>query len=822
MFWNKEPSDEQVVGAVLRGARDDFAILVRRYRRTVYAVALAETGRWADAEDIVQDTFLKAYEALDAVREKKCIRGWLFAIAQNAARSMLRRRKHEVLMEQVPEDRPASPPEEPMTEDTRDQLLRLLNSLKEEDRHLVTMHYFSGMRSHEIAETLGISSMAVRKRLQRAREGLGGKMLAELSGAEKLLPDPENDIKRVMAAIATIEAPWMPRAAIPAGEKPALLSGHGERAVPGKGGSLMSVLKEACAIAALLAICTVGWGGYRSFVRPENTVTVSSPAVPAVASHEEADEGLPFAEDDRAATQKEAVGAQVLASAVEPLPFEPQSVVQPRAPEMQPLGTISGVVVDASDSPIEGTSVSASGSSASGHTQSDGDGAFTIQIAAPAAPPSPSTQEDELLLLVDASHPGYNSASQLRVPLGQSDLILKLTQGGEIRGYVMDKDTQEPVPKFEARISREKDPVEGVMGSGNSWTSFDSPEGRFVLPTRYDTTQIEARAEGRPLKATDLYVRQGEVSEDVIVELESGFDIAGIVLDKATRSPIEGARVSVPSGEIRQWWGIQDENFDAITGADGRFRISGKAASDNPHLLVWHRDYAPEYVLNLDERSARDVRVLLSAGSRVLGRVTRGGQPVPNLRIHYAQTFGVPQLPDITPPEELAHYTITGTDADGRYELDRVPQGRYFVRIIDADPNTPLPRRYLGRFWVDVPPDKTLEVAHEVGEFAVISGSITGVSDFNKVRVSLYDQRYPEEFMYMTGEKHSAIGPDEQGRFQFPPVPAGTYRVLVDHAEGAFAPVEQWTAVSPGENVELTVEAVPRASPATPKGDSPK
>ena len=45
MFWRKEPSDEQVVGSVLRGARDDFAVLVRRYRPTVYAVALAETGR---------------------------------------------------------------------------------------------------------------------------------------------------------------------------------------------------------------------------------------------------------------------------------------------------------------------------------------------------------------------------------------------------------------------------------------------------------------------------------------------------------------------------------------------------------------------------------------------------------------------------------------------------------------------------------------------------------------------------------------------------------------------------------------------------------
>lgn len=88
-------SDKQVVRQVLAGRRDRFGILVERHQALVHAVAFAHTKSLADAEDVVQDAFLKAYESLPTLRDPGRFRPWVATIARRTAFSLLRHRQRD-------------------------------------------------------------------------------------------------------------------------------------------------------------------------------------------------------------------------------------------------------------------------------------------------------------------------------------------------------------------------------------------------------------------------------------------------------------------------------------------------------------------------------------------------------------------------------------------------------------------------------------------------------------------------------------------------------------------------------------------------------
>ena len=177
------PTNAALVKQVLRGRRERFDVLVRRHLNAVYAVAYSFTTNHADAEDVAQDAFLKAYTSLDTLREPAKFEGWLIAIVRNSALRAVKKHQRDKEREkeaQVPAaDRAADP--------ARDELYGLLGekmqALEEPQREVLMLHYFAGKRTREIARLLDISQAAVLKRLQRAREALGGKMIEEIVGS---------------------------------------------------------------------------------------------------------------------------------------------------------------------------------------------------------------------------------------------------------------------------------------------------------------------------------------------------------------------------------------------------------------------------------------------------------------------------------------------------------------------------------------------------------------------------------------------------------------------------------------------------------------
>jgi RNA polymerase sigma-70 factor (ECF subfamily) len=137
--------------------------LVHRHAAAVFAICLASTKRLHDAEDLMQETFMKAFTELDNLRDRNKARLWLVQIARRLCIDHLRRRKPA---SSLPDDLPAMPE----SHDSRiERLQSALAALPDDRREILTLYYLDGRNCAGAAATLGITQGAVRMRLLRAR-----------------------------------------------------------------------------------------------------------------------------------------------------------------------------------------------------------------------------------------------------------------------------------------------------------------------------------------------------------------------------------------------------------------------------------------------------------------------------------------------------------------------------------------------------------------------------------------------------------------------------------------------------------------------------
>ncbi len=180
---NEPVSDElKLVRAAKAGDISAFEELVRRYDRNVFRIAQHITQNREDAEDVVQDAFLKAYENLKNFQEQSKFYTWLVRIAVNEALMRLRRRRPERMVsldEDVKTDEDTMPrevadwtpnPEQQYTQaELRDILTRTIQGLPSSFRTVFVLRDVEGLSTEETAEALDLSIPAVKSRLLRAR-----------------------------------------------------------------------------------------------------------------------------------------------------------------------------------------------------------------------------------------------------------------------------------------------------------------------------------------------------------------------------------------------------------------------------------------------------------------------------------------------------------------------------------------------------------------------------------------------------------------------------------------------------------------------------
>ena len=170
----KERSDGELVGAALRGDTEGFGVLVTRYMRPGYFIALSVTGNPEDAEDVAQEAFLLALQRLDDCRDPERFGGWFLTIVRNRARNLLRRerirRGEEITPELFPG--PGGPEVDLRRSEIRRHLEEGLEGLLEVRREVLLLHDLEGWKHREIAEKLGIPDGTVRSHLHFARKHL--------------------------------------------------------------------------------------------------------------------------------------------------------------------------------------------------------------------------------------------------------------------------------------------------------------------------------------------------------------------------------------------------------------------------------------------------------------------------------------------------------------------------------------------------------------------------------------------------------------------------------------------------------------------------
>ena len=185
-------SDEDLVQSVLAGNSDAFDELVVRYQDRVFNTLARMCGSTQEAEDLAQETFLKAFRALASFRQGSKFYTWLFRIAVNTGfsrrRQEVRRKSREgarldggsgksgdddLSLEAVIPDRKDTDPAALMEqEQIRIRVRAGLEEIDEDYRSILVLRDVEGMDYETIAETLDITIAAVKSRLHRARQEL--------------------------------------------------------------------------------------------------------------------------------------------------------------------------------------------------------------------------------------------------------------------------------------------------------------------------------------------------------------------------------------------------------------------------------------------------------------------------------------------------------------------------------------------------------------------------------------------------------------------------------------------------------------------------
>ena len=137
--------------------------LLRSHGPAVFGVALANARNVHDAEDIMQDVFVKAFTKVNTLRDRGKARAWLMRIARRMCIDHYRRKPQT---RQISEDIPAQPQKD---QKPIQRLHEAISKLPKEYRETISLYYLDGRKCESVAQSLSISEVAVRRRLVRAR-----------------------------------------------------------------------------------------------------------------------------------------------------------------------------------------------------------------------------------------------------------------------------------------------------------------------------------------------------------------------------------------------------------------------------------------------------------------------------------------------------------------------------------------------------------------------------------------------------------------------------------------------------------------------------
>jgi len=197
---NAPPTDvSEIVARAKQGDQEAFDLLVERFAPQVYAVSFRILGSREEAEDCVQEAFLRAFKALGKFRGEAAFSTWLYRVAVNVANDAARRNRNRPLSAselasanpdgEAPDldrladdssDPAASPEQQAVRAERKEIIVRAVRSLPEHQRTVIILYDIQGLSYDEIARVLHTRVGTVKSRLNRARLALKDRLMAHM------------------------------------------------------------------------------------------------------------------------------------------------------------------------------------------------------------------------------------------------------------------------------------------------------------------------------------------------------------------------------------------------------------------------------------------------------------------------------------------------------------------------------------------------------------------------------------------------------------------------------------------------------------------
>lgn len=186
------PEETDWIQQTRQGNDDAFALLVERYQNAVYHLCYRMLGTSTEAEDAAQETFIRAYKAIDRYDTGRKFSTWLLSIATNYCIDQLRKRRLFTLsIDDMPyfdlADNGPGPEGTMLLGERQQQVRHLLSALSDTDRAAIVLRYWYDYSYDEIAEVLDLTNSAVKSRLHRARLALA-EAWSDQNGQTQIFP----------------------------------------------------------------------------------------------------------------------------------------------------------------------------------------------------------------------------------------------------------------------------------------------------------------------------------------------------------------------------------------------------------------------------------------------------------------------------------------------------------------------------------------------------------------------------------------------------------------------------------------------------------
>lgn len=170
--------DIRIIQQVLSGQTDQYGLLMEQYHNEIFSFVFNMVGQYQDTEDLVQDIFIKTYQALSKYNSKKAsFRTWLYRIASNHTINYVNSSSYKAHVS-TDVDLSLLEGDDDILEATikDEQMNRIVQAMKsvliKKHQRIVSLHYFSGLSAKEISEALGIPDKTVYKALKTSIQKL--------------------------------------------------------------------------------------------------------------------------------------------------------------------------------------------------------------------------------------------------------------------------------------------------------------------------------------------------------------------------------------------------------------------------------------------------------------------------------------------------------------------------------------------------------------------------------------------------------------------------------------------------------------------------